>query len=111
METKSVIHVVATQCQPEIEGKFNRWYDETHIPMLLKCSGLKRAVRYKLLNESEDYPKYLAIYEFENRGAFKAYETSPELVAALEEMRETWKQNGYQTKWRVQYELIKTWQK
>ncbi len=111
METKSVIHIVATQCQPEIEEKFNKWYDETHIPMLFKYSGLKSATRYKLLSESEDYPKYLAVYEFESREAFKAYQTSPELAEALEEMKETWKQNGYETKWRVQYELIKTWQR
>jgi hypothetical protein len=79
--------------------------------LLLKCKSLKSAARYKLLNESEDHPKYLAIYEFENRESYKEYETSPELAAALEEMKETWKQKGYESKWRIQYELIKSWQK
>ena len=111
METKSLIHIVGTQCQPEVEEKFNAWYEQTHIPMLLKCDGLKGVTRYKIKKSSEGYPEYLAIYEFDSREAFEAYETSPELASALEEMRETWKEGGYETVWRVQFETLKTWRK
>ncbi len=112
METRPIIHVVATQCRPEDEEKFYTWYDEIHIPLLLKFKGLKKATRYKIIYETEKYPKYLAIYEFESRKAFEAYETSPELAAASkEESTETWKEGGYEMKWRVQYEPIKTWER
>jgi len=111
METKPVIHMVAARCQPEVEGKFNKWYNETHVPMLLKFDGLKGVTRYKILKSTEAYPEYLVIYEFDSREAFEAYESSPELTAALEEMRDTWKEGGYETVWRVQYEPLKTWRK
>ena len=111
METKPIINVVATQCQPEDERKFNKWYDEIHIPMLLKFKGITEVTRYKIINESEEYPKYLAIYEFENQNAFEAFQTSPELTAVREESRETWKGEGFEIRWRVQYESIKTWKR
>ena len=112
METKPIIHVVATQCRPEDEEKLNTWYDEIHIPLLLKFKGLKKATRYKIIYETEEYPKYLAIYEFESQEAFEAYETSSELAAAIkEEHEETWKDSKYEMVWRVQYEPTRTWER
>jgi len=111
METKPVINIVGTRCRPEDEGKFNKWYAEVHIPMLLRFKGLKAVTRYKIINEAEEYPKYLAIYKFESQQAYEAYETSPELVAAREERDETWKERGFEVKWRVQYEPMKTWER
>jgi len=111
METRPVIHIVGTRCQPQVEEKFNIWYDQTHIPMLLKFNGLRGATRYKISKAGEGYPEYISIYEFDNRQAFEAYETSSELAAALDEMRETWRDGGWETVWRVQYEAMKTWRK
>ena len=31
-----VINMVSTECQPEVEAEFNKWYDEIHIPLLFK---------------------------------------------------------------------------
>lgn len=111
METQPIINIIAIQCLPEVEEKFNRWYDEIHVPLLLKFQGIKEVTRYKIVNETEEYPTYLTIYNFESQKAYEAYETSPELAAAREEMRETWKDGGYEVKWRVQYELMKTWKR
>ena len=111
METKPVIHIVGTRCRPEDEEKFNKWYIEVHIPMLLKFKGLKAVTRYEIINEAEEYPKHLAIYKFESQQAYEAYETSPELAAAREERDETWKEGGYEVKWRVQYEPMETWER
>jgi heme-degrading monooxygenase HmoA len=102
----AVIHIVGTRCQAEVEERFNKWYDEAHIPMLLKFKGLKKATRFKILKPREDYPEYVAIYEFESRQAFEDYEKSPELSAAMAEMKETWKDGGWEMVWRVQYEQI-----
>ena len=111
MTDKPIILIRATQCQPEVEEKFNKWYDEIHIPLLLKFKGITEVTRYKLMNETEEYPKYLAIYKFESQSTLEAYETSPELVAALAELKETWKEGGFESKWRVQYEVMKTWKR
>ena len=111
METKPIIYIVATQCHPENEEKFNRWYNEIHIPMLLKFKGLTKVTRCEIVNESEGLPKYLAIYEFESQKAFEAFRTSPELNAAREEMSGTWQGKGFEVRWRVLYEPMKTWKR
>ncbi len=111
METKPVINILGTRCRPEDEEKFNKWYEEVHIPLLLRFKGLRAVTRYKITGEAEEYPKYLTIYKFDSQEAYQAYETSPELAAAREEMRETWKEGGFEIKWRVQYESMKTWER
>ena len=111
MESSPVINVVATECQPEVEEKFNKWYDEIHIPLLFKFKGMKKVTRYKIAKETEEYPSYLTLYEFENRKACEEYENSSELAAARAEMNETWKGGGFEIKWRVQYEALKIWER
>lgn len=44
------------------EERFNKWYDEEHIPALLKVPGVLGASRYISLDGS---PKFTAIYELE----------------------------------------------
>jgi len=111
MATTPIISIIATQCRPEVEEKFNSWYDEIHIPLLLKFKGIKAVTRYKIINETEEYPTYLTVYEFESQKSYEAYTNSPELAAAREEMSETWKEGDFEIKWRVQYESIKTWKR
>lgn len=111
METRRMINIVGSQCKPEVEKKFNTWYSQTHIPMLMKFKGLKKVTRCKLLKPVAGSPQYLVIYEFENQEAFEKYETSPERTAALDEMRGTWKDGGYEMTWRAPYEIIEIQQK
>ena len=111
MENKPVIHIVGTRCKPEQEEKFNKWYDEIHIPLLFKFPGMTGVKRWKLLTEDGGYPEYLAIYEFENQSAYEEWQTSPEREAAMIEMNETWKEGMFEVNWRVQYEALKTWQR
>ena len=111
MTNEPVINVVATQCKPEDEEKFNKWYNEVHIPMLMKFKGISEVTRYKLPKDSDEYPKYLTIYKFDNQDAFKAFATCPEMAAVQAEMRETWKDGMFTIKWRVSYEPIQTWKR
>ena len=111
MTNEPVINVVATQCKPEDEEKFNKWYNEVHIPMIMKFKGVSAVTRYKLPTDSEEYPKYLTIYKYDNQEALKASQSSPEMAAVQAEMRETWKDGMFTIKWRVQYEPIKTWKR
>ena len=111
MGDKPIINIVATQCRPEDEEKFNKWYDEVHVPMLLKFRGLREVIRCKIINETEGLTNYLALYQFESQKAFAEYESSPELAAATAERKETWGEEGFSRKWRAQYEIVKTWER
>ena len=111
METERVINVVGFDCNPEVEEKFNAWYSERHVPVVFKNEGMRRVARYKRIGNGEQYPKYLTIYEFKGFQAFKEYDSGPELAAAFEELQDTWPEAPSEVKWRVQYELIKTWEK
>lgn len=111
MGTKPIIYIVATRCQPEAEEKFNRWYNEVHIPLLLKFQGLKEVTRYRIMKEPEGSLRYLAIYQFEEQKDYEAFENSPQLAAAREELKESWKDGGFEIEWRAEYETIKTWQR
>jgi hypothetical protein len=71
MAESTLINIVATRCKSEEEARFNRWYDETHIPMLMKFKGMKAAARYRVASDNPDYPTYLAIYQFESEEAFR----------------------------------------
>ena len=110
MEAKPMINIRGIDCPPKLEEKFNKWYNEVHIPMLLKSGETRRATRYKRIGDDEKYPNYIAVYEFENQQAFARFDTSPELDAAVEDAKKTFPDKKYETKWRVQYEVIKTWQ-
>ena len=128
MNDKPVILAVGTQCAPELEEKFNNWYNGTHVPMLLESKWLDVVTRYKLAPIAQDklapatqdrlapitqaeYPKYLAIYEFKNRQAFEAWTSCPEFIAAIKETGETWAEDRFELKWMVLYEPMKTWHK
>ena len=106
-----IINLVATDCRPEVEEEFNRWYNEVHVPMLLKNRGLKKVTRYRINGETDGFPSYLAIYEYDNQKDYEDYENGPELTEARADVQETWKDGGLELKWRVQYEEIQTWEK
>ena len=109
MARKSVLNIVTTQCEPYQEERFNKWYNDVHVPMVLRFGRIEQAARYKVISEKAGWPRYVAIYKFPSREDFEAFEQSPELAAALEEMVETWGKK-IDTISRVQCELIQEWQ-
>ena len=117
-EPHRVIHMVGIHCRPDQEEKVNRWYNEQHIPDLMKFKGLKKATRYRLLYPGEIYPGYpemkypgfLSVYEFDSKEDFDAYQASPELADCQPNVRETWADDPMERLWRVQYEEINTFE-
>ncbi len=55
--------IVQMDVEPEWEEEFNRWYNEEHLPDLLKVPGFFGARRFVA---EEGQPKYLAFYEVES---------------------------------------------
>jgi hypothetical protein len=60
---KHILLIVRIDVKPEMEEEFNRWYNEEHIPTLLKIPGVLWAKR--AINTGKG-PKYIAVYEHEN---------------------------------------------
>lgn len=106
---KKVIFMVLSQCSPEYAEEFSRWYDEVHIPLLLKFKGVKSAARYQRIGEGSQYPEYLATYEFEDEPTFLEFWDSPERAVAHKERLNSWKDKPYEIKAMFTYELIKSW--
>jgi hypothetical protein len=67
-----VILVTTVDVTPGAEDKFNRWYNEQHLPDVLACPGFVSAARYEA---SAGEPRFIAIYELESEDAL----TTPEM--------------------------------
>lgn len=53
------------QPTPALEGEFNAWYDEEHVPLRLAIDGFEGAVRYRVHAEEpkrEEAPRYAVTY-------------------------------------------------
>lgn len=110
MSSRLVINLVGTTPRPGEDEKFNRWYND-HIYALMKFQGLAGATRWCRIGDDSSYPKYLCIYEFPSAEDFAAYDKSQEFLRAEEERKAFWGGDGFELKWRRQYERIGTWRR
>lgn len=111
---KPAVFMVGTQPPPELDAKFNKWYNENHVPMLLKSKLLLGVTRYKLSPATQgNYPSYLAIYLFKDSAGYQAWNAGPEMQAARDEMKQSWKggKDDFARIWRALYMPLKTWSK
>ncbi len=60
---KHILLIVRTDVVSEMEEEFNRWYNEEHIPRLLRVPGVLWAKRGMNTGEGQ---KYIAVYEHES---------------------------------------------
>lgn len=112
MGNSKIINIVGTEPRPDLEEKFNQWYDEIHVPLLLKHPAPRRVTRYKRIGGDDTLPPYLAVYEFEDNETFEEFRNSPERNAAMEEMEETWQADEkFKMLGVSRYELIKSWER
>jgi hypothetical protein len=59
-----VIVIVKVNIDPQKESEFNRWYNEEHIPNLLKVPGVIKATRGVAIKGGGH--KYITVYEHES---------------------------------------------
>ena len=98
MPKARILNMVYTECISGDEAKFNKWYNEVHVPMLFKNPGLKRVTRYQRMGDNKQQAKYLAVYEYDTREDLKAFPESEEFKAAMAEVQETWQGGGFEIK-------------
>ncbi len=121
---QSVITLVASDCDPKKEERFNTWYSLKHVPDLLKFKGLQGVARLQLASaiglgisgdvpksQTTAYPRYLTFYYFKDKATNEAYDASPERTATLPEFQELIKEVGMSIVWRAQYEPMRTWRR
>jgi antibiotic biosynthesis monooxygenase (ABM) superfamily enzyme len=80
----TVLFVVKATIPPDKEDAFNRWYNEEHVPDVLKFRGLVSAHRYKAI-EGEDKYQYMAVYEFQDEATYKRFAASDHLKTLVKE--------------------------
>ncbi|MFC4243619.1 hypothetical protein ACFOYW_09565 [Gryllotalpicola reticulitermitis] len=62
------LQIVSTQPSPDAEPEFNDWYENTHVPEVLRMPGFLTGQRFRLVDSVPpfDGPQYLAVYEIES---------------------------------------------
>lgn len=80
LEAAQWLYVVHTDIPSDISNEYNAWYDEEHLPRLIRVPGIARARRYAAPDQS---PRYLTAYELSDPNAF----TTP---AGLEARNTPW---------------------
>ena len=80
------IYTVQTDCtDPSKEKEFNDWYDNIHLPDLLKMPGFIGAKRYEIGEPVEGEGKYLALYQIETDDIGLVMDDMRENVSKLNE--------------------------
>jgi len=96
-----------------VEKEYVKWLHDIHIPMLLESKQLKGAAIYKLIPEakSPEYYEYMLVFEFDNQEGCEAYQSSPERAAAVAESETHDWRGGHTVQQKVQYKLVKSWER
>lgn len=111
MKNAEIVMVVGTQCPPEKEAEFNKWYNEAHIPRVFAYKGIKEVTRYRTMTESKESPKYLSIIKIVNQKAYDEFLKSPEFAAAGADAQKAVEDLGMVITWNATYEAIKAWKR
>jgi hypothetical protein len=108
MEGTPLINIIGVKCRPEQEAKFNNWYNNVHIPMLMQYEGLKGAERYHTLAENPDYPNLIAFYKYNKLKDMEKQATEPFYAAVAADIKATWPE-GRDIRWRATYFEHRRW--
>lgn len=66
------LFVVRATITKDKEAAFNQWYNEEHVPQVLRCNGAISGRRFRKI-AGEDQYEYMAIYEFASEAALREF--------------------------------------
>lgn len=81
MNEERCFSVVLVDIDPSVEEAFNSWYNEKHVPEVVRCSGMITGRRGLLMDrlvidrvpvDPQQSPRYVAIYEAESYDALNS---------------------------------------
>ncbi len=90
------LFVVRATITKDKEAAFNTWYNEEHVPQVLRYDGAISAKRYKKLMGDDKY-QYMAVYEFRSEAVLQAFLKSE----ALDDLRREYDKHFGQVSERV----------
>jgi uncharacterized protein (TIGR02118 family) len=111
MAKPRILNIIIMECDMRDEAEFNKWYNDTHIPMLLEIDGVQKVTRYHIKTDAGEKPRYAAVYEYDSREALDAFELNPKLKAGIEDMNQAQQRLSFGLKSVLLCEPIKTWEK
>jgi hypothetical protein len=76
------LFVVRATIEKQCEEAFNRWFDEEHVPLVLRYNGAVSGRRYRRI-AGEDKYEYMALYEVASEEVLQEFLRSD----ALKELR------------------------
>jgi hypothetical protein len=83
------VTIVGVEITAGTEDVVNNWYNNTHIPLIMKYPGVKKAVRYKKLDggaNTDSLPTYIAVYYYPTADDKANQGASAEWKAVLDNM-------------------------
>ena len=86
-----VATLVGVEITAGMEDAVNDWYNNTHIPLIMKYPGIKKSIRYKKLEggvNTDSLPTYIAVYYYPTAEDKASQNTSEEWQAVLADMEE-----------------------
>ncbi len=66
------LFVVRATIAEDREAAFNRWYNEEHLPQVLRYNGAVSGRRYRRI-AGEDKYDYMAVYEFASEAVLQTF--------------------------------------
>jgi hypothetical protein len=72
------LYVVRATLTAEREAAFNKWYNEEHLPQVLRYNGAVSGRRYRK-DVGEDRYQYMAVYEFASEEVLQRFLASEAL--------------------------------
>jgi hypothetical protein len=82
------LFMVRATIRKEREESFNRWYNQEHLPQVLRYNGAVSGRRYRRLSGEDKY-EYMALYEFASEQVLQEFLQSD----ALKELRAEYDKN------------------
>jgi hypothetical protein len=76
----TILFVVKATIRQDREADFNRWYNEEHVPQVLRWKGVVSARRYRAILGEDTY-QYMAVYELASEENFRAFMDSEDMKA------------------------------
>lgn len=78
------IFVVRATIAKDKEAAFNKWYDEEHVPQLLRYNGAISGRRYRKILGDDKF-QYMAVYEFASEDVFRRFQDSDHFTELVKE--------------------------
>jgi hypothetical protein len=82
MDQTPVIDILESRFYKKDDENVNQWYNEIHMPVLMKSNKVQSISIYKVREDSSEFIKYFIICKYGNQKDFEAFLASQEFREA-----------------------------